>query len=368
MSHTLLRELTNSDIDWLMAVGQKQEVKSGQMLIQTGQLIKALYLIIDGSLTVSVPQASDNALNRAFALLEETSVLEREIASLQSGDIAGDELLLQLRAASTNVRVKQPSRVLAIPQEQLSVKLNQDVGFAARFYRAIALLISERLLKLMQQLRSARFGPSQQQLREVLFAFGELNDSDIDWMITNGSCRRVKAGIPLLQEGLPAEALYILLEGAMIVTIAEKETSPLDCAFAALDNSETSISEREITTLRAGEFIGEMPFGDTSLASTSVRAVSDSRLLAIPGRLLRAKLQQDVGWAARFERVVATLAAQRLRDTINRLGYGRRFYSSGESLEPYLFYEDELSFDGLDKLNLAGSRFKWMVNRLQVIG
>ncbi|NEP00298.1 MAG: cyclic nucleotide-binding domain-containing protein [Symploca sp. SIO2E9] len=368
MSHTLLQELTNSDIDWLMAVGQKQQVKAGQTLIETGQPLKALYLIIDGSLTLSVPQTSDNALNRAFALLEEKSVLEREIASLHSGDIAGDELLLQVRAASTNVKVKQLSRVLAIPQKQLSAKLNQDVGFAARFYRAIALLISERLLKLMQQLRSARLGSSSSQGREVLFAFGEINDSDIDWMIANGNSHTVAAGTLLLQEGRPVEALYILLNGAMSVTIAEKEASPLDRAFAALESSETPIPEREIATLRPGEFIGEMPFGDSRLASTSVITAEESLVLTIPGQVLRVKLQQDIGFSARFERVVAMLAAERFRETINRLGYGRRFYSSGQSLDQSLSYEDELNLDSLDKLSLAGSRFTWMLNRLQELG
>jgi hypothetical protein len=124
----------------------------------------------------------------------------------------------------------------------------------------------------------------------------------------------------------------------------------------------------EIATVRPGEFIGEMPFGDTRLASSSVRTVEDSLVLAIPERSLKLKLQQDLGWAARFEEVVATLAAERFRDTINRLGYGRNFYSSGQALEQSFSYEDELNSDSLDKLNLAASRFKWMLNRLQVMG
>ena len=110
-----------------------------------------------------------------------------------------------------------------------------------------------------------------------------------------------------------------------------------------------------------------MPFGDTRLASSSFSAVEDSLVLAIPGRSLLLKLQQDLGWASRFEDVVATLAAERFRDTINRLGYGRRFYSSGQTLGQSFSYEDELNLDSLDKLNLAGYRFKWMLNRLQVL-
>ena len=367
MSQTLLQELNNSDLDWLMATAKRRKVDADRLLIESGQPISAFYLLINGSLSISSSQSGENALNRAFAVLEERSTLEREIIELKSGDIAGEELLIKTRAASTNLRTKRSSDLLMIPQQQLKAKLRQDIGFAARFYRGIALLLTERLLKLTPQLRTTRFNSTSTQSREVLFAFGRLHDSDIDWMISNGSCQELKAGSILLQEGRPAETLYLLLKGLVKVTISETAANPLDLAFAALETSTNPSLGKEIATLRPGEFIGEMPFGDTRLASSSFSAVEDSLVLAIPGRSLKIKLQQDLGWASRFEEVVATLAAERFRDTINRLGYGRRFYSSGQTLEQSSSYEDELDLDSLDKLNLAGSRFKWMLNRLQVL-
>lgn len=368
MSQILLQELSNSDIDWLMATGKRQRVDANCLLLEAGEQISAFYLLIDGSLAISVSQGSDNALNRAFAVLEDKPTLEREIIELKSGDIAGEELLIKTRAAVTNVRAKLPSEVLMIPQKQLKAKLKQDIGFAARFYRGIALLLTERLLNLTPQLRTTRLNLTSIESRDVLFAFGRLHDSDIDWIISNGSCEKFKAGSILLQEGRPAETLYLLLNGLVKVTISETVANPLELAFAALGTTKTRSLGKEIATLRRGEFIGEMPFGGTRLATTSVCAVEDSVVLAIPGQRLKFKLQQDLGWAARFEKVVATLAAQRFRDTINRLGYGRRFYSSGEVLEECFSYEDELDLDSLDQLNLAGSRFKWMLNRLEVMG
>lgn len=367
MNQTLLQELSNSDIDWVMATGQKRKIEADRLLIKAGQQISALYWLIDGSLTISVSQSGDNALNRAFAALEDKPTLEREIIELESGDIAGEELLITTRAASTTVKTKLPSDVLMIPQQQLQAKLQQDIGFAARFYRGIALLLTERLLKLTSQLRTTRLNSRATQSREVLFAFGRLHDSDIDWMIANGSCQHLPAGSVLLQEGRPAETLYLLLKGLAKVTIASTATNPLDLAFAALGTKNNQNLGKEITTVRPGEFIGEMPFGDTRLASSTIRTVEDSLVLAIPERSLKLKLQQDLGWAARFESVVATLAAERFRDTIDRLGYGRNFYSSDRDLQQSLSYEDELNLDSLDKLNLAASRFKWMLNRLQIL-
>ena len=368
MSPTLLQELSNSDIDWLMVTGKRQKIDADRLLIKAGKQIDTFYLLINGSLTISVSQSSNNALNRAFAALEDKSTLERDIIELKNGDIAGEELLVTTRAASTTVRTKLPSDVLMIPQQKLQAKLQQDIGFAARFYRGIALLLTERLLKLTSQLRTTRLNSRATQSREVLFAFGRLHDSDIDWMIANGSCQHLPAGSVLLLEGRPAATLYLLLRGLARASIAETATNPLDLAFAALGTSNNQSLDKEIATVKPGEFIGEMPFGDTRLASTSVRTVEDSLVLAIPARALKLKLQQDLGWAARFEEVVATLATERFRDTINRLGYGRNFYSSGQALEESFSYEDELNSDSLDKLNLAASRFKWMLNRLQVLG
>ena len=362
-----LQELSNSDIDWLMATGSRQKVDADRLLIKAGKQIATFYLLIDGSLTISVSQSSDNALNRAFAALEDRTTLERDIIELNSGDVAGEELLFSTRAASTNVRTKLPSDVLMIPQQELKAKLQQDIGFAARFYRGVALLLTERLLKLTSQLRTNRLNSSATGSREVLFAFGRLHDSDIDWMVNNGSCQHLRAGSILLQEGRPAETLYLLLKGLAKVAIAPQAVNPLDSAFAALGTSNNRSLGKEIATVRTGEFIGEMPFGDRRLASKSVSTVEDSLVLAIPGRSLKLKLQQDLGWAARFEEVVATLAAERFRDTINRLGYGRNFYSSDRALEQSFSYEDELDLDSLDKLNLAAARFKWMLDRLQVL-
>ena len=45
--------------------------------------------------------------------------------------------------------------------------------------------------------------------------------------------------------------------------------------------SNTQSLGKEIATVRPGEFIGEMPFGDTRLASTTVDTVEDSLVLAI---------------------------------------------------------------------------------------
>jgi hypothetical protein len=89
-------------------------------------------------------------------------------------------------------------------------------------------------------------------------------------------------------------------------------------------------------------------------------------LLPIPRQELAAKLQQDVGFASRFYRVIATLLSNRLQGMVSSLGYGKRVYSRGQSLNEGIEYEDELELSVLDRMALAGKRFDWMQDRLRV--
>ena len=148
---------------------------------------------------------------------------------------------------------------MSIPWQQLAAKLQQDVGFASRFYRAIAILLSDKLQSMIAQLGYRKLVQSQP-LRDVLFVLGNLNGSDIDWMIAIGSLQKIAANTVLIHEGGPVDALYILLGGTMTVSVSEDERNPLARAFAALEGGENS--SREIARLSKGEIVGETPFID----------------------------------------------------------------------------------------------------------
>jgi CRP-like cAMP-binding protein len=69
----------------------------------------------------------------------------RSIARLGPGQLVGDMSFLSGEAASASVVAVEDSRVLALPRTVLEEKLAADTGFAARFYRSLALVISRRL-------------------------------------------------------------------------------------------------------------------------------------------------------------------------------------------------------------------------------
>ncbi|MGB3614812.1 MAG: cyclic nucleotide-binding domain-containing protein [Elainellaceae cyanobacterium] len=130
-----LRELDQADIDWLIQVGERRDVALGTVLIWESKPVETLYIMLQGTVVVSIAAMGN-----------------KEIARLRSGDIIGEMSFVEARSPSATVKTFERSTVLAIPREALTQKLHQDVGFAARFYRALAILLSSRLRGTVKQL------------------------------------------------------------------------------------------------------------------------------------------------------------------------------------------------------------------------
>ena len=367
MIDTFLKQLSNSDVQWLKQNGHQQKIPRGEVLIEQKRSPNFFYLLISGELTGTISQNQGGRLGRAFAALEDERDLEQEIASFTPGEVVGKMPVVELTPAAMTVRAKETSALLAVPYERLTEQIEADLDFAARFYRAIAILLSERFGRLVQYIlrpKRSQIPP----LQDVPLIFGELSDSDVDWMLGVGRLEEVKAQQVLIRTGEQIENLYVILQGTLAVFAKEQQPNRLVSLFAALESDEETDESlaTEIVRLERGEIIGEAITLDNPISTYTLRALEKSMLLRIPQRQLLVKLQQDVGTASRFYRVVAMLLSGRLQGLISRLGYGRSRYEIGQSLELDADYEDEIDLDTMDNLTLGGARFDWMLKRLKV--
>lgn len=360
MTEVLLKELSNQDIDWMLTTGIRTEIEPGTVLIQQGQPLEALHILLDGALSVSLTQPDANPLGRAFAALEGGTLAGREIAQLSSGEMVGEIPFVETYLPSTTVHATTKSVVLTISMKHLIPKLEQDLSFAAHLYRAIAVLLANRLEQMIDQLGHSTVVLSQPVLREALIIFAQLHDSDIEWLIAAGRVQQIAADTVLIRSGRPIEALHILLDGAIALNAAE-EGNLLTQAFSDLENQP---STREFARLSRGDIVGETTFIEAQQSAIAVKAIRDSRVLSIPKWRLAAKLLHDVGFAARFYRVLAIILADKQQAIVSRLGYGRLSYSSGQALENS--YANELDTDFLTQVGLAGARFEWMLKRIGI--
>jgi CRP-like cAMP-binding protein len=124
----ILGQLSDSDIEWIGSVAVKKYLAPGEVLIKQGEPVDAVYIVLEGSLSVRAQSDSDS-----------------EIARLGSGEIVGEMSFVDARPPLATVIALELSLVLSIPRTQLTAKLEEDAAFAAHFYRALAIFLSYRL-------------------------------------------------------------------------------------------------------------------------------------------------------------------------------------------------------------------------------
>lgn len=175
-------------------------------------------------------------------------------------------------------------------------------------------------------------------MKKILFILGQLNNDDLDWMVQKGRRETIHPGTILIREGQTVDALYIVLSGTLRVYIE-------------------SLGNKELALISTGEVVGEVSFIDTRPPLATVKAIEESLLLAIPRLYLTAKLQHDMGFASRFYHAISLYMADRMRGTVQRLGYGFE--------QEELVVEEELNPSVLEHLPVAEAKFNWLVNSVR---
>jgi CRP-like cAMP-binding protein len=171
--------LNEADIEWMMAVGRREYVPAGALLVQEGQPLDAMYIVLQGQFRVSIADGI-------------------ELACLLAGEVIGEISFVDSRPPTATVTALEDAFVLAIPRSQLTVKLAEGDGFAARFYHALSILLADRL-RSADRLHSAvsRLGNSQEtdvleedfeypdELDPLVLQRMALAGARFDWMLKN---------------------------------------------------------------------------------------------------------------------------------------------------------------------------------------
>ena len=177
-------------------------------------------------------------------------------------------------------------------------------------------------------------------MKKVLFVFGQLIDSDIEWMIALGKTQKVPAAHVLIEEAAQLQNLYIVLAGELVVRVK-------------------ALGDREVGRAGCGELLGEMSFIDSRPTSATVIASKESIVFAIPRAEMANKLKTDMAFAARFYRALALLLSDKVRARGGMLPYG-----DSSAWDEEVQAVDEIDEGVLDEVHLAGARFERMLKRL----
>lgn len=179
---TVFAELADSDLDWMMAVGQIESVKPGTPLLRCGYPVDALHLLIEGAVGLSATEQAPQPVVAAF--IPDQDKAETEFARLSRGDLIGETLLLDSAPAAVAAIALRESTLLRIPRWRLLAKLLYDRPFAARLYRLLALLLASKqqlILQLILQ-ESGVLAPSAD-LDHQLLGRVALAEARFEWLV-----------------------------------------------------------------------------------------------------------------------------------------------------------------------------------------
>lgn len=153
-------QLNDNDIEWLIKNGKKEKIRMDTVLINKGEAIDRLFIVLDG----------------LFQVILTGNKSEKVIAKLDSGEIIGEMSFVDSILPLATVIAADNSTVYSIKKSILSDKINSDTGFGFRFFRAISIFLADRL-----RTTSGLLGyGSKDDLKEYMHDVDELNSFIID--------------------------------------------------------------------------------------------------------------------------------------------------------------------------------------------
>ena len=123
----ILGELNDEDVEWMAATGRRRRAEGTPLvLINEGEPVSDMFFVLDGHSVVSIAGVGD-------------------VARLGTGEVVGEMSFVDSAPPSATVTAEPGCVVLALPKREMEARLAKDIGFAARFYRAMALFLADRL-------------------------------------------------------------------------------------------------------------------------------------------------------------------------------------------------------------------------------
>jgi CRP-like cAMP-binding protein len=122
-------QLSDTDVLWLARHGRRRRVKQGSVLIREGEPVDTLYVVLEGELDVAVGAGADR----------------RRVARLLPGEVVGEMSFIDARPPSATVSAATDAVLFTIAKAKLAEGLAGDAAFGARFYKAIATFLSDRV-------------------------------------------------------------------------------------------------------------------------------------------------------------------------------------------------------------------------------
>lgn len=119
-------KLSDADVEWFARAGRQLNIGADQSVVQADSQIDSLFFVLDGELRVRTRTG-------------------KELARLQSGEVVGELSFVDPSPVRVNVTTVRATRLLAIPFAELRAEMKSNIGFCARFYQALTVIMADRI-------------------------------------------------------------------------------------------------------------------------------------------------------------------------------------------------------------------------------
>lgn len=124
----LLQNLSEEDLDWVFARGEQLHLAPGDVLMTAGTEAESFHLVMQGVVSVQVPELGDQALK-----------------TLGAGKVVDELSYLDRRPRKFTVVAAEDAMLLALRFDDLDARVASNPIFAAAWYRSLAELMAHDL-------------------------------------------------------------------------------------------------------------------------------------------------------------------------------------------------------------------------------
>jgi CRP/FNR family transcriptional regulator, cyclic AMP receptor protein len=118
--------LTDADVESMVRMGTRQRLEDGEVVIKEGEPADSVILLLEGEFLVTTKGSG-------------------QIARRGVGEIVGEMSLVDSAPPSATITAHGECLALFLEKTILMQKLENDVAFGCRFYRALAIFLADRL-------------------------------------------------------------------------------------------------------------------------------------------------------------------------------------------------------------------------------
>lgn len=270
------------------------------------------------------------------AIQRETPYGKYPLATLEPGDLFGETAFVDQGQRSGDAMTVGKCELLVLNPLALSTVTDRDQRFTVALYWTFWKSLSRKLRATNETL--ARFfsegglapampPPRRDATAEFhvgvdtkrsLFEEQRLSSMEIRFLSTLSRERKLKGGEMLFHEGEPGDAMYIVLEGRMMIS----KLIP-------------GAGEEALAFLERGDYFGEMALIDNQPRSATAKAHDGGAVvLAMPREVVEGLLDMKKVSSLRLLKILCSLVAKRLREVDDKLvGWHILAAGGGTSLE-----------------------------------